>query len=391
VNVDLKYGHHLREHFLLDERLVFLNHGSFGACPKVVLKAQSEWRERLEKDPVAFMLNSLPTALRSQADELGKLLGAEGKDIAFVENATTGVNAVMRGLRLDEGDELLTLNHVYPAVDNTLKFLAARAGCKVVRADVPMPVTSPEQVVAAVVAGLTPKTRIAVIDHVTSFSGLVTPIADIVRACHDRGVPVLVDGAHAPGMLKLDLESIGADYYVGNCHKWLWAPKGCAFLHVASRNQADMHPTVISNMEPLGFPHNFDWTGTKDPSAWLSLSAALEFHRSLGGSQVAKYNHNLVVEGAGLLEQALDFELVAPQSMTGSIRAVRLPNTEAAGPDEAAALHGYLAHEHNIEVLVHAHEGIWLRVSAQIYNEISDYERLVDGLKKARSLGIYTE
>ena len=385
-----KYGSHLREHFLLDERLVFLNHGSFGACPKVVLKVQREWRERLERDPVAFMLNSLPTALRTQADELGELLGAEGKDIAFVENATTGVNAVLRGLRLEEGDEFLTLNHVYPAVDNTVKFLAERAGCKVVRADVPMPVDNPEQVVAAVAAGITSKTKIAVIDHVTSFSGLVTPIAEIVSACHDLGVPVLVDGAHAPGMLELDLSSIGADYYVGNCHKWLWAPKGCAFLYVAPQNQGDIHPTVISNMEPQGFPYNFDWTGTKDPSAWLSLGAALEFHRSLGGHRVAKHNHDLVVEGSSMLEQALDFELVAPPSMTGSIRAVRLPNTESAGPDEAAALHGYLVREHNIEVLVHAHEGIWLRVSAQVYNELSDYERLVEGVTEAQVLGIYT-
>jgi isopenicillin-N epimerase len=386
-----RYGHHLREHFLLDNRLVFLNHGSFGACPKVVLKAQSEYRERLERDPVTFMLHALPSALRGQADELGKLLGAAGKDIAFVENATTGVNAVMRGLRFKAGDQLLTLNHVYPAVDNTLKFLAERAGCEIVRAEVPLPVSGPQQVVDAVIAGITSKTKIAVIDHVTSFSGLVTPISEIVEACHARGVPVLVDGAHAPGMLELDLDSIGADYYVGNCHKWLWAPKGCAFLYVATQNQSDMHPTVISNMEPLGFPYNFDWTGTKDPSAWLSLGAALSFHRSLGGREVAKYNRKLVIEGSNRMAQALGFELVAPASMTGSIRAVRIPNTESASPEEAAALHGYLASEHNIEVLVHAHKGLWLRVSAQIYNELEDYDRLIEGLLLARGLGLTLE
>jgi isopenicillin-N epimerase len=389
VIVDTKYGHHLREHFLLDSRLVFLNHGSFGACPKVVLKAQSEWREGLERDPVDFMLHRLPGALRSQAEELGEMLGAKGKDIAFVENATTGVNAVMRGLRLEPGDQLLTLNHVYPAVDNTLKFLAERNGCEIVRADIPMPVTCSDQIVDAVVEKITPKTKIAVLDHITSFSALVTPMTELVKACHARGVPVLVDGAHAPGMLDLDLESIGADYYVGNCHKWLWAPKGCAFLYVAPKNQSDMHPTVISNMEAEGFPFNFDWTGTKDPSAWLSLGAAMAFHRSLGDREVAKYNHNLVIEGSNMLAEELSVELVAPPSMTGSIRAVRLPNTETAGGEDAAALHGYLAKEHNIEVLVHAHDGVWLRVSAQVYNELDDYERLIAALRDARRLRVF--
>jgi len=334
------------------------------------------------------MLKALPVALRAQADELGEFLGANGKDIAFVENATTGVNAVMRGLELGSGDELLILNHVYPAVDNTISFLANRYGCEVVRADVPMPIVSPQAVVEAVVSKITAKTRIAVIDHVTSFSGLVTPIAEIVSACHSRGVPVLVDGAHAPGMLDLNLNEVGADYYVGNCHKWLWAPKGAAFLYVSPANQDSIHPTAISNLEGEGYPVNFDWTGTKDPSAWLSIGAGLEFHRSLGGTEVASYNHSLVVEGSEMVADALGFELAVPCSMTGSIRAMRLPGTENSGPEGAAALHDYLAMEHNIEVLVHAYDGIWLRVSAQVYNELGDYERLIDALLVAQSLGL---
>jgi len=174
-------------------------------------------------------------------------------------------------------------------------------------------------------------------------------------------------------MIALDLDSLGADYYVGNCHKWLWAPKGCAFLHVARELQSGIHPTVISLREAEGFPFSFDWTGTKDPTAYLALGAALEFHSWLGGNAVAQYNHELVVEASERLAAKLGWELVCPVSMTGSIRAMRLPGTEDATQVEAMALHDYLADQHHIEALVHAHEGLWVRLSAQVYNEKGDY------------------
>jgi isopenicillin-N epimerase len=377
-----RFGAQLRSHFWLDERLCFLNHGSFGACPKPVLEAQTAWRMRMEQDPIRFMVQVLPEALRAQAEQLGALLGTRGQDLAFVENATTGVNAVMRGLNLQPGDEILTLSHVYPAVDTTLRFLADRSGAKVVQAHLPMPLKSPGQVLDAVKAELNSKTKIAVLDHVTSFSAVVTPIAELVALCHAQGVPVLVDGAHAPGMLSLDLEALGADYYVGNCHKWLWAPKGCAFLYAQRALQSGLRPTVISLREAEGFPFNFDWTGTKDSSAYLSLGAALEFHDWLGGNAVAQYNHELVVEASERLAAQLGWEIAAPISMTGSIRAMRIPGTEDATQEDAAALLNYLADTHNIAVLVHAHQGLWLRISAQVYNENGDYERLCSALKE---------
>lgn len=379
------FGVGLRKHFLLDERLVFLNHGSFGACPKEVLTAQTAWRTRMERDPVSFMVRVAPIALRAQAEGLGVLLGARGEDMAFVENATTGVNAVLRGLQFSPEDEVLTFGHVYPGVDNTLGFLAKRVGFRLVRATFTLPLIDDEQIIAAVTSQITKRTRIAVLDHVTSFSGIVMPMARIVAACHAQGVPVLVDGAHAPGMLDLDIERVGADYYVGNCHKWLWAPKGCAFLHVQPKHQTAAHPTVISNLEAQGYPTNFDWTGTKDPSAWLSVGAGLAFHRKLGGLAVAEYNHTLVVWGAQMLADALGWMMVAPAQMVGSICALRIPNTEDATAEDAAALHDYLVDAHNIEVLVHAHDALYLRISAQVYNIRSDYEKLLTAIKAAQS------
>jgi len=236
--------------------------------------------------------------------------------------------------------------------------------------------------VSALATKLGPRTRLAVLDHVTSFSALVLPMAALVETCHSANVPVLVDGAHAPGMLELDLNALGADYYVGNCHKWLWAPKGCAFLHVRKDRQSQISPTVISLRESEGYPWNFDWTGTKDPSAYLALGAALEFHAWLGGHAVARYNRDLVLSASAQIADSLGWELVAPPEMTGSIRAMRIPNTQDATPEDAMALHDFLADRHHIEAHVHAHEGLWLRLSAQVYNEMGDYAALLAGLER---------
>ena len=382
------FGVGLREHFLLDDRLVFLNHGSFGACPKEVLAAQNDWRTRLERDPISFMMRVLPVAIRAQAEGLGALLGARGQDLVFVENATTGVNAILRGMVFEPEDEVLTFDHLYTAVDNTLDFLAKRIGFRLVRATFALPLTNPDEIVAAVTAQITDRTRIAVLDHITSFSGIVMPMEKIVAACHAKGVPVLVDGAHAPGMLDLNIEQIGADYYVGNCHKWLWAPKGCAFLHVQPKHQANTHPPSISNYEKQGFPTNFDWTGTKDPSAWLSTGAGLAFHRKLGGRAVAEYNHALVVWALKMLSVELGWMVIAPTEMIGSIGTLRIPNTDGATAAAAAALHDYLVDVHDIEVLVHAHDAIYLRISAQVYNERGDYEKLLVALRVAQKEGL---
>jgi len=240
-------GKAVRHEWALDREFLSVNHGSFGAAPRVVLAAQDDWRRRMEHQPGRFMRAVFPDALRHAADRLGAFVGADGKDIAFVDNATTGCNAVLRSLRLQADDEIVVLSHGYGAVRNTVRYVTGRAGARMVDVFVPFPRPHPDAIVANLQAVLTPGTRLAVLDHITSGSALVMPLQRMVEACHAAGVPVLVDGAHGPGQVTLDLRALNADWYAGNCHKWLNAPKGCAFLHARPDRQEYLHPVTISH------------------------------------------------------------------------------------------------------------------------------------------------
>jgi isopenicillin-N epimerase len=375
-------GKAVRGEWLLDWRWLHVNHGSFGAAPRAVLEVQQEWRRRMEAEPNGFFFQVLPQALRSAAESLAGFIGADGRDIAFVENATTGCNAVLRSLPLAAGDEVLVLSHGYPAVRNAVRHVAEQAGARVIEAAVPFPRPQPAAIIAGVGAALTRRTRIAVIDHITSPSALVLPLAEIVALCHSAGVPVLVDGAHAPGQIPLDLRVIGADWYVGNCHKWLCAPKGCGFLWAAPERQADLHPVTISHGWGKGFLAEFDWTGTADRSAFLCVAATIEFHERLGGRALMARNSALAAEAAGLLARRLGTEVGAEDPMAAAMRVVRLPVVGAATPERAAELRERLL-ERRADAPLHAIDGgIWLRLSAHAYNEIDDYQRLAELLRE---------
>jgi isopenicillin-N epimerase len=359
----------VRSEWRLDPDFLTVNHGSFGATPICVRAEQDRWRERMEAQPTRFMA-LLPTLLRSAADGLGAFLGAEGRDIAFTDNATTGCNAVLRSLALQAGDEVLVLSHVYGAVRNTVRFVTERAGASIVEAEVPFPAIPADGTVAAVAAALTARTRLAVMDHITSHSALVLPVARIVAACHAAGVPVLVDGAHAPGQIDLNLTALGADFYAGNCHKWLCAPKGSAFLWVRPDRQAGLHPTVISHGLGGGFLQEFDWTGTRDPSAALSVPAALDFHERMGGATLRARNIALAAEGAALVARRLNTE---PVATGGAMALVRLPWD---GPPQALRARLLAA---GTDAPVNALAGSnWLRLSAFAYNELDDFARLAE-------------
>lgn len=353
--------------------MIFLNHGSYGATPRVVLEAQAEWRLRLERQPVRFMRRELLPALRAAATELAAFMGARGEDLVFVDNATTSINAVLRSLELDPGDEIVATDHTYGAVRQALTFVCGRAGAQLVEAVLPFPGTDEAGIIDAVARTLGPKTRLVVLDHVTSPSALVVPVERLVQLCRERGVPVLVDGAHALGMLPLALERIGADWYVGNCHKWLCAAKGCGFLWTSPRVQSSTHPTVISHGLGEGYLSEFDWTGTRDFSTWLSVTAALAFHQSLGPETVRAHNHELVVWARDLLAQSWGTELCAPAHLLGSM-AVICTDRPA---QETETLHDYLWDRHRIEVPVIPLVGAaWIRISAQVYNEPEEYRQL---------------
>ena len=352
----------LARYWTLDPSVNFLNHGSFGACPSAVLERQREIQARLEREPVQFMLHELPKRLDEGLAALGAFLGADPLDLAFVNNASSGVNTVLRSLDFAPGDELLTTDHAYNACANALRYVAERTGAKVVVAKIPFPITSWSQAFDAVMAAVTPKTKLALLDHVTSPTALVLPIELLVPALAQKGIDSLVDGAHAPGMLDLDLTKLGAAYYTGNCHKWMCAPKGAAFLHVRRDRQAGIRPLVIShgaNAELKGksrFRVEFDWTGTDDPSPFLCVAESIRHVGSLldgGWPAIRARNHAAAIESQKILADALKIALPAPPDMLGSMAAV--PLSDGTGdPSHFAidALAMRLFTEHRIEVPV---------------------------------------
>jgi isopenicillin-N epimerase len=371
-------GKAVRHEWALDPDFLSVNHGSFGATPRVVLAAQGEWQQCMEAQPGRFMRAVLPEALRHAAERLGAFIGADGKDIAFVENATTGCNAVLRSLHLSPGDEILVLNHGYGAVRNTVRFVCERAGARVVEAEVPFPRPGADAIVANVAAALSPLTRLAVVDHITSASALVLPLQRIVDVCHAADVPVLVDGAHGPAQVTLDLRALGADWYAGNCHKWLCAAKGSAFLYARPDRQADLHPATVSHGFGKGYLEEFDWTGTRDPSAWLTTGVAIDFHHRLGGEALMARNISLAAEATALLARRLNTEPGATGDLAGSMGVVRLPLTGAATAERSAGLRARLLAA-GTDAPTHVLAGsIWLRLSAAAYNDITDYERLAE-------------
>ncbi len=272
----------LRARFALDPDVAFLNHGSFGACPREVLRVQEELRARMERQPVRFLARELPALLDDARVPLAAFVGTAPERLAFVHNATAAVNAVLRWLPLSPGDELLTTDHVYNACNNVLREAASAAGARVVTARVPFPLPDDDAVVDAVLAAVTPRTRLCLLDAVTSPTALVFPVARLVRVLRERGVETLVDAAHAPGQVPLDVDAIGAAWLTGNCHKWMFAPKGAGFLAVRADKLEVTRPAVISHgaNAPVGersrFRLEFDWIGTTDPTPWLAVPAAIE-------------------------------------------------------------------------------------------------------------------
>jgi isopenicillin-N epimerase len=370
------WGEAVRHEWNLDPAFLTVNHGSFGATPRAVLAAQQGWRDRMEAQPTRFFGREMPAALRRAAGDLAAFLGAKGDDLVFVENATAGCNAVLRSLDFAPGDEILVLSHGYGAVVKTARYVASRAGARVVTAPLPFPRPDDDAVVAAVAGAITARTRLAVLDHATSHSALVLPLARLVEACHAQGVRVLADGAHAPGNLDLDLPATGADYYAGNCHKWLSAPKGCGFLWAKRGSQAGLHPVVISHGYEAGFLAEFDWVGTRDVSAWLAVTAAIEFHQRLGGAALRARGRSLAAEGAALLAGRLGTETGSGNAADNAMGLVRLPISDEINPARALAVRARLL-EAGTDAPVNAVDGaIWLRISAAPYNDLADYERL---------------
>jgi isopenicillin-N epimerase len=300
----------------------------------------------------------------------------------LIENATVGCNTVLSSLIFSADDEILLTDHGYPAIRNAAEHTALRVGARVVEVSVPFPVSDPSQIIEAVASKLGPRTRLVILDHVTSPTAIIFPVRELSSLCRAAGARVLIDGAHGPGMLSLDIPSIGADWYVGNCHKWLMAPKGSAFLWVNPARQVDLHPLVISHGYGRGFAAEFDWTGTRDPTAWLAVPAAIDFHNQIGGPSLRERNAQLARESATLLATHWKTERGSADLLTGSMAAVRLPLRGVASPERAQELRAQLFEVQRIEVAITAFaRSLWTRISAQAYNEPADYERLAQAFQ----------
>ncbi|MBU0723477.1 MAG: aminotransferase class V-fold PLP-dependent enzyme [Alphaproteobacteria bacterium] len=377
-------GQAVRHHWNLREDIVFLNHGSYGATPEPVLAEQRRWRDRMESNPVNFMKRVLPDALESAKARLAAFLGAGPADLAFVDNATSGVNTVLRSLDFQPGDEILINSHTYNAVKQTCLHIAARSGAVLVEADIPYPLSGPQPIVEAITARLSARTRLVILDHITSPTATIMPLAPLIAAAKAAGALVLVDGAHAPGMLPLDLPAIGADYYTGNCHKWLCAPKGCAFLWVDPARQDGIHPLTISHYYGKGFSEEFAWTGTRDASAWLAVTAALDFLDALGGLEtVTAYTHRLARDAAAMLADAWGTEIGCPPAMRGTMACIRLPDRYAEPAMTSQMVMDRLWQEYRIEIPVLRFAGqAWARISAAPYNEMAEYTVLKEAIGK---------
>lgn len=395
-----------RAPWLLDPEVSFLNHGSFGACPAPVLEAQRAWRDRLEAEPVRFFDLELPPLLDAVRIEVAAFLNADPDGLAFVPNTTTGVSTVLASLRFEPGDELLTGDHEYNATLNALRIAAERHGARVVVCRIPFPVSDPAQAAEAYLEAVTPRTRLAMVSQVTSPTALVMPVGAIVRELDRRGIPTLVDGAHAPGMIPVDLAELGAAWWTGNGHKWLCAPKGAAVLHARADVRDALRPLAVSHgfndarADRPRFRSLFDWTGTADFSPYLALSAALRYVGGLhpdGWAGLMADNASLARRGRDLVCAELGVAPPAPDTMLGAMASIPLPGL-APTPEAARRLQDQLFDEERIEVPiipfpVPAARGpgsgptaALVRISAQRYNRPEEYEVLARALA-ARLLG----
>jgi isopenicillin-N epimerase len=389
----MPFGRGMLGQWTLDPEVTYLNHGTVGAPPRRVLAFQQRIRDEMERQPARFMLRELvglvgvprdePGRLRVAAAQVARFVGARGEDVVFVDNVTSGAMAVIRSLPLEPEDEIVITDHAYGAIGRVAAFVARERGAHVRTVAVPYPAFDPGRLVENVAAALGTRTRLVVVDHITAESALILPVAEIAARCREKDVPVLVDGAHAPGVLPLHVPSLGVDFYAANLHKWAHAPRSCGFLWAAPRWQALLHPPVISWGLGEGFVAEFDWVGTRDPSAWLSAPEGIAFLQDLNFPAVSAYCHGLACEAASELGARWGSPFVPASASTGFMVTLPLPEALGTTPTDAARLRDALLFEDHIEVQVHAGHGrLWARICAQVYNDQSDVARLGEAVDR---------
>lgn len=381
-----RFGRELRGLWELAPEGAFLNHGSFGACPKSVLAAQARVRAAMESQPDVFFRREIhprddesESPLRAAAARLAAFVNAPAGQVAFVENATLGVQSVVGSVPLGPGDEILITSHTYNAVRLMVEARCAATGAGACVVEIPIP-SSAADIVARFEAAATSKVRLAIIDHITSPTALVMPLDRIIAVLHRAGARVLVDGAHGVGQVPLDLAALGADWYVSNAHKWLYAPRGCAMLFAAAGVAQITRPTVVSHYIERGFPASFDWVGTRDYSPWLAIPAAIDFHRGIDQDALQSH-HRRILDLATERLAALGAVPVAPIELCAAMRSFVLPTRRAAvQADGAEAMRQWWDRRRVQAMATRFGDRLLVRVSSQAYVDDSDIDRLAEAL-----------
>ncbi len=374
--------------YLLRPGMAFLNHGSYGACPRPVFEEYQRWQRELAAQPVEFLGRRLHDLLGSAREALAAYVGTAADNLVFVPNATHGMNIVARSLRLGPGDEVLGATHEYGAVERTWRFICGQTGAEYRSQPIDLPVDDPETLIEQLWASVTERTRVLVVSHITSPTALIFPIAAICRRAAAQGILTVIDGAHAPGHIDLHLDTLGADFYTGNCHKWLCAPNGSGFLYARPERQALLHPLVVSwgwqarKPGPSPFQDFFEWTGTSDPSAYLSVPAAIAFQARHNWPRVRADCHALARQARERVAALTGLEQICPDSPEwwGQMCTIPLPLADSAAGE---VLKHKLWDDYQVEVpIVDWQDRLFVRVSIQAYNTPGDVDRLVDALAR---------
>lgn len=382
---DLKFGREVRQkHFLLED-CTFLNHGAFGATLKDALEVAQQWQRYIERQPLRFFDREVLPHMAYITRRLAKFVGSDASGIVLVPNVTTAMNAVLRSIPFKTGEKLFCLNITYGAVKKLLKHIAETHHLEYQEEQLNLPLTSKQEILDLISSKLSPDTRLAVFDHVPSNAAFIMPVREIIQICHERGVLVLIDGAHALGTLPLNMKDLQPDYYTSNAHKWLCNPKGCAFLYVKQGLREQTRPLVISHGFGSGFNSEFIWSGLRDYSPFLALHAVLDFWDAVGVDRIRKQMHGLLSEAADLLVKVWKTGLLAPIEMCGSMALVQLPaefsSNQTVEYSDAETIQNHLYHKYNIEVPIKALQGrLYVRISVHIYNELSEYEKLASAV-----------
>jgi isopenicillin-N epimerase len=376
----------MKSHFLIDPSITFLNHGSFGATPEPVFREYQRWQLEMEKQPVEFLGRRLPQLLAKSRAELGEFLGTHADNLIYTQNVTISLNIVARSLELGLGDEVLTTDHEYGAVDRTWRFLATERGFKYINQPITTPLTTREKFVEDFWKGVTSRTRVICLSHITSPTAIIFPIEPIIQRAREAGIITIIDGAHVPGQIALQLDALGADFYGGNLHKWLCAPKGAGFLYARPEVQPLLKPLVVSwgyeSETPSGsnFIDYNDWWGTRDHSAFLAVSAAIQFQKENDWDAVRESCHGLVREAQ---TRICELTGLAPLHSPADSWFAQMAAAPLPADTDLVTLKARLYDEFKIEVpLVSWNGNKLIRVSVQGYNTRYDIDKLCEVLSK---------